>query len=148
MLTDYERERMAAAQECLRKLRKMNADIDSLLERRMLYEAKATKRTASYSDMPRGGRMESGVEYYACKLVELDREANERIDKYVDKRREIEARVDAMTDERYRKILRRRYVDWWDWGRIAAELGLPENTVRGCLHRSALLNYTTCCGDD
>lgn len=145
-MTDYEREQIVEAQECLRKLREMNADIDSLLERRMLYEAQATRRTASYSDMPRGGRTESCVEYYACKLVELDRETNERIDEYVDTRREIEARVDALTDERYRKILRRRYVSWWGWDRIATELGLPESTVRGSLHRSALLNYTTCSG--
>lgn len=146
MLSDYERECMAAARECLQKLRGMNADIDSLLERRVRYEALATRRTASYSDMPRGGRTESSVEHYACKLVELDRETNERIDQYVDTRREVEARVDALTDERYRKILLRRYVHWWGWDKIAAELGLPESTVRGSLHRSALLNYTTCCG--
>lgn len=145
-MTEYEREQIAEAQERLRSLREMNADIDSLLDRRMRYEALATRRTASYSDMPRGGRTESCVEYYACKLVELDREVNERIDKYVDTRREVEARVHSMTDERYRKILLRRYVNWWDWDRIASELGLPTSTVRGSLHRSALLNYTTCCG--
>lgn len=146
MLTDYEREQVAEARECLRKLREMNADIDSLLERRMRYEAQATKQTASYSDMPRGSRMESSVERYACMLVELDRETNEHIDEYVDTRREIEARVDALTDERYRKILLRRYVNWWGWDRIATELGLPESTVRGGLHRSALLSYTVCRG--
>lgn len=144
MPTDYEREQIAEAQESLQKLRVMNADIDSLLDRRMRYEAQATKRTASYSDMPRGGRTESSVEYFACKLVELDREANERIDQYVDTRREIEARVDTLADERYRKILRRRYLNWWDWDRIATELGLPTSTVRGSLHRGALLSYTTC----
>lgn len=146
MLSDYEQAQIAEAKQFLAKLRVMNADIDSLLDRRIRYETMATRRTASYSDMPRGGRTESSVEYYACKLVELDREANERIDKYVDTRREIEARVDALTDERYRKILRRRYLNWWDWDRIASELGLPTSTVRGSLHRSALLNYTTCCG--
>lgn len=145
-MTDYERDRIAEARECLWKLREMNADIDSLLERRMRYEAQATRRTASYSDMPRGGRAESSVEHYACKLVELDREANKRIDEYADTRREIEARVDSLVDERHRKILRRRYVNWWDWDKIAAELGLPESTVRGSLHRSALLNYATCRG--
>lgn len=142
-MTEYEREQVAEAWEFLRKLRDMNADIDALLERRMRYEALATRRTASYSDMPRGGRVESSVEYYACKLVELDRETNERIDKYVDTRREVEARVDALTDERYRKLLRHRYVNWWDWDKIATELGLPTSTVRGSLHRSALLNFTT-----
>lgn len=145
-MTDYERSQISEAQECLRKLREMNADIDSLLDRRMRYEALATRRTASYSDMPRAGRTESGVEYYACKLVELDREANERIDQYVDTRREVEARVHSITDERYRKILLRRYVNWWAWDRIASELGLPTSTVRGRMHTRALKVYTRYCG--
>ena len=145
-MTDYEREQAAAAKTMLRGLRGMSADIDALLERRMRYEAQATRVTASYSGMPHGGRTESSVEYFACKLADMEREMDERVDEYVGAVREIEKNIDALADDRHRKILRWRYVNWWDWERIATELGVPESTARGSLHQGALLQYTICCG--
>lgn len=111
------------AKEYLRQLSRKDARIKALIERQQRYRELAERRTAVYRDTPGGGqRHVSPVEEYAVKIVDLEREIDRRIDEYADLTREIEAAIDRIDDDRYRDILRFRYVNGWSWERIAREM--------------------------
>ncbi|HIS92756.1 MAG TPA: hypothetical protein IAA84_07025 [Candidatus Alectryocaccomicrobium excrementavium] len=127
------------AKEYLRQLSRKDARIKALLERQRRYRELAERRTAVYRDMPGGGqRHVSSVEEYATKIIDLEREIVRRIDEYADLTREVEAAIDRIGDDRYRDILRFRYVNGWGWERIAQEMHYDERWVRR-LHGWALL---------
>ena len=128
---------MMDAKTYLRQLHDLDREIDALLQRRERYEALATRRTASYSDMPRGGRTESSVEYFACRLVELAQDIDAKIDAFVDLTREAEHLIEQVQDERYRRILKYRYLNGWRWERIAEAMNYDRRQVTR-LHGDAL----------
>lgn len=111
------------AKEYLSQLRRKNAKINSLIARQRRYRDLANRRTAAYRDGPSGGQAASSmVEDNVCKIVDLEREINRRIDEYVDLTREIEGRIQSLEDERYRDVLQFRYINEWSWPRIAEEM--------------------------
>jgi hypothetical protein len=111
---------MMDAKTYLRQLTRMDKRIDALFERRNRYKDLATRRTTVYRDMPGGGRRcASSCEEYVCKIVDLERELDRRIDEYVDLTREIEGLIANVPDDRHRDILTWRYVNGWSWERIA-----------------------------
>lgn len=127
--------------EYLGQLRWKNARINSLLARRQRYRELATRRTAVYRDTPGGGRRSSSsVEEYVCRIVDMEREIDRRIDEYVDLTREIETAIKSIPDERYRTILCFRYINEWSWVKIAQEMGYsPEWACT--LHGRALQEF-------
>ena len=127
--------------EYLSQLRWKNAKINSLLARQQRYRELATRRTAVYRDMPGGGRRgSSSVEEYVCKIVDMEREIDRRIDEYVDLTREIEGRIRTLEDERYRAILCFRYINEWSWVKIAREMNYSLDWVWE-LHGRALREF-------
>ena len=129
------------AKDYLNQLRFKNAKINSLLARRQRYKALASRRTAVYRDMPGGGRCGcSSVEEYVCKIVDLEREIDRRIDEYVDLTREVEGQIRALEDERYRVLLCFRYINEWSWSKIAHEMHYTVDWVWE-LHGKALLDF-------
>lgn len=111
------------AKEYLRQLSRKDARINALVERQRRCRELAERRTAVYRDTPGGGRRcSSSVEEYVAKIIDLEREIDRRIDEYVGLTREIEAAIDRIDDDRYRDILRFRYVNGWGWERIAREM--------------------------
>lgn len=111
------------AKEYLRQLSRKDARINALIERQQRYRELAERRTAVYRDTPGSGRRcSSSVEEYVVKIIDLEREIDRRIGEYVDLTREIEAAIDRVSDDRYRDILRYRYINGWSWERIAREM--------------------------
>lgn len=133
------------AKEYLRQLSRKDARIKALLERQRRYQELAERRTAVYRDMPGGGKKRvSPVEEYAVKIVDLEREIGRRIDEYADLTREIETAIDKVGDDRYRDILRFRYVNGWGWERIAREMHYDRRQITR-LHGLALLEIEKRC---
>lgn len=133
------------AKEYLRQLSRKDARIKALLERQRRYRELAERRTAVYRDMPGGGKKRvSPVEEYAVKIVDLEREIGRRIDEYADLTREIETAIDKVGDDRYRDILRFRYVNGWGWERIAREMHYDRRQITR-LHGLALLEIEKRC---
>ena len=127
------------AKEYLRQLSRKDARINAMIERQQRYRELAQRRTAVYRYIPGGGRRcSSSVDEYVAKIVDLEHEIDRRIDEYVDLTREIEAAIDRIGDDRYRDILRYRYVNGWSWEKIAQEMHYDERWVRR-LHGWALL---------
>ena len=111
------------AKEYLRQLSRKDTRIKALIERQRRYRELAERRTAVYRDTLGGGqRRVSSVEEYAVKIVDLEREIVQRIDEYAGLTREIEMAIDRIDDDRYRDILKFRYINGWGWERIAREM--------------------------
>lgn len=128
--------------EYLSQLRWKNAKINSLIARQQRYRELATRRTAVYRDTPGGGRRSSSsAEEYVCRIVDMEREIDRRIDEYVDLTREIEGRIRTLEDERYRAILCFRYINEWSWVKIAQEMNYSLDWVWE-LHGRALREFS------
>ena len=133
------------AKEYLRQLSRKDARINALIERQRRYRELAERRTAVYRDTPGGGRRcSSSVEEYVVKIIDLEREIDRRIGEYVDLTREIEAAIDRVSDDRYRDILRYRYLNDWSWEKIAQEMHYDRRQITR-LHGLALLEIEKRC---
>ena len=133
------------AKEYLRQLSRKDARINALIERQRRCRELAERRTAVYRDTPGGGRRcSSSVEEYVVKIIDLEREIDRRIDEYVDLTREIETAIDRIDDDRYRDILRFRYINGWSWERIAREMHYDRRQITR-LHGLALLEIEKRC---
>ena len=127
------------AKEYQSQARWSDAKLDALRERIQRYRDLATRRTAVYRSMPGGGtRNTSSVEEYTLKIVDLEREIVERVDAYADTIREIEGVIDDVADDRYRTLLRLRYLSGWSWRRIARRMNYAEQYIF-VLHGEALM---------
>lgn len=130
-----------AAKEYLSQLRYKNAKINSLLARQQRYRELASRSTAVYRDIPGGGQSHaSSTEEYVCKIVDLGREIDRRIDEYVDLTRAIETLIRSVKDDRYREILTDRYITEWSWSKIAREMHYSIDWVWE-LHGQALREF-------
>ena len=90
------------------------------------------------SDMPRPDspnkqRMEETI----CKIVDLEREINEDIDRLVDLKAEARRVINAVSDPDQQLILELRYLCYKPWNEIMTELGYSEPTIYR-LHGEAL----------
>lgn len=132
---------MMDAKTYLRQLPDLDKEINALLERRERYEALAMRRTGCYSGgLPGSQRRDSSVERYACKLVDLAREIDRKIDRFVDLTREAEKLIEEIPDNRYRRILKYRYMNGWSWDKIAQDMHFERRWILQ-LHGYALTEF-------
>ena len=132
------------AKEYLRQLTRKDVRINALIERQQRYRELAARRTAVYRDAPGARRRTSSVEEYTAKIIDLEAEIDRRVDEYVDLTCEIETVIDRVEDDRYRDILRFRYINGWSWERIAREMHYDRRQVTR-LHGLALLEIEKRC---
>lgn len=57
-----------------------------------------------------------------AKILDLRAEANQYIDEFVNKKREIEAVIDQVEDKHQLDVLKRRYILYEPWSQIATEI--------------------------
>lgn len=115
------------AKEYLQQARGMQLRLEALQERRQRYEDLASGATAHYRSGPGGTKRVSSVEEYAVKLADLSEEMNLRASIYAETLRQIEAAIDAVSQQNYRDVLRCRYMNGWSWGKIARKLHYSES---------------------
>lgn len=94
----------------LEQYRANNAEIDSLLEELARWRAKAESMSPEYSDMPKAHSGEDTLANAIAKIIELEKEIDVLVDALVDKRRRIEAGINALTSGELRKLLRYKYI--------------------------------------
>lgn len=121
----------------LLKYRAADREINDLLREKERTISRLTKITTTISGMPHscgdGDKMTSGV----AKLIELDREIDEKVDALVDFRREIVQHISSIDSHMQRRVLILRYIDGMTWDRIALEMGyVPMQAWR--IHGEAL----------
>ena len=84
-------------------------------------------------DSPNRQRMADTI----CKIVDLEREINEDIDRLVDLKAEARRVINAVSDPDQQLILELRYLCYKPWNEIMTELGYSEPTIYR-LHGEAL----------
>ena len=123
------------AKEYLQQARTLDVVIAAKLEQAARWEAVLTRGTSRLTGMPGGGK--SDWTNTADSLIQLRTSLEAEIGRLLALRREVVYRIGLVGDARYRAILELRYINGWDWRRIAAKLGYTRESV--CrLHGKAL----------
>lgn len=100
----------------------LNQRINRLLLEQQQWRELATRVRPNLSGMPRGGGG-GGAQGAISKIIDLETEINEEIDKLVEKREEIESIIHAVEDGTLRTLLEYRYINGKKWEEIALMMG-------------------------
>ena len=126
------------AKEYLSQAFHIDQRISSKLSQVMRLREAATNCTATLSDMPRpDSPSRQQMADTICKIVDLEREINEDIDRLVDLKAEARRASNAGSDPDQQLILELRYLCYKPWNEIMTELGYSEPTIYR-LHGEAL----------
>lgn len=126
------------AMELLREIRRQEKAIDKMCGELERIRCQCEKTTTTISDMPKGGG--SKEDAYISYIDKQD-EINAAIDRLVELREEVQSLIDGIEKESLRDLMRYRYIEGWDWGRIAIAIGRSVNATRKNLHTQALRYY-------
>ena len=126
------------AKEYLSQAMHIDQRINSKLEQVTRLRETAANCTATLSYTPRSNapnrqRMEETI----CKIVDLERDINEDIDRLVDLKADARRTINAVSDPDKQLILELRYLCYKPWNEIMTELGYSEPTIYR-LHGEAL----------
>lgn len=128
------------AKEYLSQAMHIDQRINSKLEQVMKLREAATKATATLSDMPRPDSPNiQSMESTICKIVDLEQEINEDIDRLVDLKAEARRVIQLITNPDQQLVLELRYLCYKPWTEIMTEIGYSEATLYR-LHGEALKN--------
>lgn len=126
------------AKEYLSQAFHIDQRISSKLSQVMRLREAATSCTATLSDMPRpDSSNQQRMADTICKIVDLEREINEDIDRLVALKAEARRAINAVSDPDQQLILELRYLCYKPWNEIMTELGYSEATIYR-LHGEAL----------
>lgn len=129
------------AKEYLLRYRAVKREIEDIDMRMAKLRLKyAAPSAIDYSDMPKAHNSEHDLSDYMAKMDEL---TDYLISKYTRLRGvevDIYKRLDRMTDQTERDILRSRYIDGMSWEKIAAKLNYSVRNVTR-LHGLALQHF-------
>lgn len=126
------------AKKRLKQIKWLDAQIDGLIQDLADAQAKATKVTSAISPVvvsrsTEPDQLEAGV----MKIIELKKQINQKIDEFVDRKREIESIIEKVEDADQVMVLRKRYFEYKSWERIAVEVGCKYRNVH-YIHGDAL----------
>ena len=126
------------AKEYLSQAFHIDQRISSKMSQVMRLREAATNCTATLTDMPRpDSPSRQQMADTICKIVDLEREINEDIDRLVDLKAEARRTINAVSDPDQQLILELRYLCYKPWSEIMTELGYSEPTIYR-LHGEAL----------
>ncbi len=116
------------AKEYLSRARELDREIDRKVDRLGDLYASVTKRTAQLSGMP-GVHNDRAFEERMEKYLLLRDEINADIDRLVDMKTEICAAIDALQEEKHRAVLEKYYLQGMTCKGIGEELGYDTHHV-------------------
>lgn len=129
---------MCNAKAYLKKIKWLDVQIDGLLEDLEKEKARATKVTATISPVVVAHSGSKGtVEDPVLKIIALQEEINQKIDRFVDLKREIESIIEQIEDADQVAVLRKRYMEYKPWELIAVEIRCKYRNVH-YIHGDAL----------
>ena len=125
--------------EYLNQARYIDRQIDAKLEHQSHLNSIIFKATSAISDMPGSPsrditKRERAIE----KVIDLEKEIDDEIDRLVDKKRELQTLINQIDNREYRLLLELRYVNISTWEKIADIMGLSLRSVYR-MHGAALI---------
>ena len=125
------------AKEYLSQAFHIDQRISSKLSQVMRLREAATNCTATLSDMPRpDSPSRQQMTDTICKIVDLEREINEDIDRLVDLKAEARRTINAVSDPDQQLILELRYLCFKSWEQIAVDMGYELRWLYRLHHRA------------
>jgi DNA-directed RNA polymerase specialized sigma subunit len=94
----------------LKRYRGINRRIDRLLEEKSRWWGLATKRTQTISDMPHGGNGEDKTQLAIEKIIEIEHQVDDEVDKLSQVKSEIISAIKKLPDATYRYVLAMMYI--------------------------------------
>lgn len=129
------------AKEYLSQAFRLDQQINSKLEQVARLKHMATQATGRFqAERISGTPQHSPMEDAVSKLIDLEYEINDDIDRLVDLKREMAAWIEKMGDPSCRLLLAMRYLDGNLWEKIALKLGYDPLRVHQ-LHGRALKEF-------
>lgn len=121
--------------EWLEQVRHLDKAVNVRCDELYRLKCQCEKITPTISGMPKcGGAREDVYIRYAEKREEV----NGAVDELAELRAEVVEAIGAVRDETLRDLLTHRYIDGWEWGRIADKLGRTLDMTRTKLHYRAI----------
>jgi hypothetical protein len=126
--------------EFLNQAYRLDQRIQSKIEQLDSLNALATKATSTLSHMPKNpNKATLTMENTICKIIDLQHEINEDIDRLVDLKTEIVAAVKSVENREYQTLLEKRYLCFETWEQIAVDMHYSLRWIH-ILHGKALNN--------
>lgn len=122
----------------LKRIKWLDVQIDGLIHDLEIEKNRATKVTATISPVVVAHSGNQGnIEDPVLKIIALKDEINQKIDKFVDLKREIQSIIERIEDADQVAVLRKRYLEYKPWELIAVEVGCKYRNVH-YIHGDAL----------
>ena len=108
--------------ECLKSYRALDGKIESMTEQLQVWNARATKITATISQEPKAAG--SGDQLQRCidQICELQTEIAQEMDKLRKRKQEIETAIHGLNEKSYQDILWYRYIQGMTFEEIAIKM--------------------------
>lgn len=131
-------EKHNGAKEYLLQVKRCDVYIDDLLEELVWLKAKATKITSTLSPEPGGGSgNQDKLGDAIAKIVDMQKEVNNAIDAFVDKKNEIRELLEQMQNATLLEVLLKVYFQYQTIEQVACEMNYSyKQTIR--LHNKGL----------
>ena len=127
------------------EIRRLDTVIDAkLAERDALYEMLLhITPTLKQDVVSSGGFQQDKMSNAIAKIVDLDKELNDKIDRLVDHKREADMLMEEVSKRNllHYKILVKRYIEDKTWAQIASEMGYSDTEGAKKLHGRALQTF-------
>ena len=121
---------MCDAKAYLKKIKLADRQIDRLIDNAARIQAKATKMTSIISPVVvTKSSNPYQMEDSSIELVELKKEINAEIDRYVDFQRKVNDIINQLDDPDHVDVLNKRYFEYKPWEQIACEMGYSYRNV-------------------
>ena len=129
----------------LSRYRKIDRQIDQLLEDQSRWWERALKITPTLSQVPGGGGDGSPIERPMDKVLEIEAEINREIDELRITQREILEILNQLEDRNLKTLMKYRYISGLTWEKIAEKMDCSRQWATR-LHGTALQKIKlTCC---
>ena len=113
------------AKEYLSQPRILDQQAQSLLDQISSLRALSTQVSAAFGvNLSSGTRNVTAIHDTIVHIMEAEEVLNRKIDELVDKKAEISRTIDQVPDPFHRLILEKRYLTFFSWDRIAADLAI------------------------
>lgn len=129
------------AKQYLRQVRRLDNIVNAKLEQVEILRAMTTRMTANLTtDKVQESNIPDKISTLICKIVDLEKEIINDIDKLIDLKIEIMWKIDSIQNDNYRLLLTLRYLNFKSWEQIAVEMGFTFQWVHE-LHKRALIEF-------
>lgn len=121
----------------LKRYKQIDKEITQLLREKSEIFSLGTKINPTYSDMPKGTNESDKVQSTVEKLGALEKKIDSKIDEWYEVRLDIEKAIHTVESDKFRLLLRYRYINGWTFEQIAVQMDHDYRWVRR-LHRKSV----------